>query len=184
MLSWRDRIIHNFEMDAGTEKDYSADSAESLSTFDEPYPPMYLTIIAILNSIFGGTGIVMGLTSFVVMFRMILPYWRDGIEPPSGNIFLLAAILLQVTRSCVLLASGIGLSRYRKWGRYCCLIFGGYVLLSIPFSLFRFTYLKAVFIHQSDVGILQSSGQHIAMSTYCAIVVFAMFLPRLKRSLV
>lgn len=183
-LRWNHRILHNFDMDVGNEKDYSADSAETFSTSEEPYPPLYLTLIAILNFIFGGTGIVMGGTSFVIVIQSILPFWRDGIEPPSGSVFLLVAISLQITRSSFLLASGIGLSRYRKWGRYCCLIFGGYVLLSIPFPLFRFIYMKAIFIHQSDIGVLQSSTQHVLMSMYCAIIVFAMFLPRLKTSLI
>src|SRR5262245_19730238 len=105
-----------------------------------PQRPMPVTVIAVLNFIFGGLGLLSALCGglallFVVLMFQNMPAPPGGGPNPGkelGNVFTsipgfvpftIISTILNSVLAIVLIVAGIGLLRMRNWGRITSMVY-------------------------------------------------------------
>ena len=106
-----------------------------------PQKPAAITVFAILNLAFGGIGICGGLAT-AVMFSMpqpaANPVWDLMDENPVYGTFNTISMVGGLVMSIVLVAAGIGLLSFARWGRTLSIAYAWYVIIA--------TVVGAVFV--------------------------------------
>jgi hypothetical protein len=125
-----------------------------------------MTAIAVLNTIFGGLGILNGLFNVLGSIVLMHELLRLGVfEIPVARS---AFSLLTLATGIVGLIAGLGMFALRPWARALSLVYGGLLILSSVFSFFIVPILASIGTY--DIGSIDAYGL-ARLIIFCVIYV-------------
>ncbi len=167
------------------------------------YKPPSITVIALLQLVFGGVGIILGICGgvFLAAGGQNWFYQSSGSDPKQANIQKLTkelqtaaesgpafqavevgSIGVDLAMSIAMIASGIGLLRLRPWARLLSIV---YAFVSIGYKVFRIVYYLAFTIpafndflntHTANAPEEQMAFNMMRMTTYISPIAFLVFM--------
>lgn len=132
--------------------------------------PTSVTVFGVLNLVFAALGLCGGVMSGVVLFGDVLPQNPNMPNPtlelmeqsPGYRMYLMISLALAVVAAIVLAVGGIGLLKWKRYGRSASMIYGWFAIVSaIVGMVINYFFLIAPMLEQAQQ--LQGQEQATAM---------------------
>lgn len=97
------------------------------------YRPKSVTVLGILNIVFGSLGILGTIISAVILFAVRFPrgsFQRLMMNSEAYSAFMMISLPLGLLASVLLLVAGIGLLGLKPWARVCSIVYSIYAIVA------------------------------------------------------